>query len=139
MVCADLNISDTQQETVVQPVITIEKQMFNESKGETGVLTQISNGDTLVYILTVSNLGTNTAIEVVITDTVVFNTSVYVPLFFLSMDTFPADTWSYMDADGIWQPWGSVPPGSDIKGLRWLISTLGVGEARVVRFRVRVK
>jgi len=51
-----------------------------------------------------------------------------------------SDSWAYaMDSDANWQAWGIQPGIENVKGLRWLINTIFPGEARVVKFRVKIK
>jgi uncharacterized repeat protein (TIGR01451 family) len=140
---SDLGLSDNQTELVIQPLITITKFQENLSTGanDTSSLLAIS-GDTVEYTITISNYGTETATGVVITDTFAFDTAAYLPLYFVSIDTFAADSWTYaVNTPVNWQTWGSIPPaGSEnVKGLMWRINTLGVSEQKQVKFRVRVK
>lgn len=137
----DLGLSSARSIDVLIPDIRISVSVRKEGSGATGVLIVIENGDTLEYEISAYNAGNETAALVTITDTFLFDTGSFFPLAFVSMETFPpADSWSYKNTAGNWQAWGIAPAsGDDIKGLRWGISTLGVGETRVVRFRVRVK
>ncbi|PIZ18302.1 hypothetical protein COY52_00170, partial [Candidatus Desantisbacteria bacterium CG_4_10_14_0_8_um_filter_48_22] len=91
--------------------------------------------------ITILNTGTESASGVVITDTVVFDTLYFTALEFISMDTLSAaDSWAFArDIDTNWQAWGIQPGIENVKGLRWLINTIFPGEARVVKFRVKIK
>ncbi|PIZ14484.1 hypothetical protein COY52_12495 [Candidatus Desantisbacteria bacterium CG_4_10_14_0_8_um_filter_48_22] len=140
------DIISSQKETIVMPVILLEKFVRNEqlTGQDTQTIVLLSAGDTLEFRLKISNVGGETAINLIITDTITFNTAVYTPVAFLSMDSETiADSWTYAadPAGAIWEPWNSSPPAGaeNIKGLRWGINTLGVNEQRSIKFRVRVK
>ena len=105
-----------------------------------------TSGDTIEYYLIVRNQGTETAANLTIVDTYCFDTSVYNPTVFISVDTSTiADSWTYATTPGItWQSYNSSPSSGDgsVKGLKWRINSLGIYEnnkQKTIKFRVRVK
>ena len=147
----DTSTSQTQQNTVAQPIITLTKYQRNlrthpDSGDSTTGSIGMTSGDTIEYYLIIKNQGTETAANLIITDVKCFDTSVYNPTVFISMDTSTPDSWTYStDPQGIaWQSWGSVPSveSQNVKGLKWRINQLGIYEnnkSKEMRFRVRVK
>jgi len=116
-------------------------QSANLRTGVSGTIFEIAQFDTVEYTVTVANYGNETASGAVIADTSVFDTSVHAPVAFVWIETSTADSWAYT-LDGInWETWGLAPPaaGADIKGLKWLINTLGINEIKAIRFRVKIK
>jgi len=144
----DLGLSDTQQETVAQPVISITKYQRNEVANPLPGDSTTSpvygfEGDTIEYTISIKNTGTETATAVLIYDTSVFDTSLNHSLIFIEMDTSPrADSWSYTTDTACinWNAWGDVPlPGEKyVKGLRWKLNSVGINEVKNIKFRVSI-
>jgi len=141
-------ISGTQTETVVMPVITVQKLQRNCTDSFLTTAPIVAKGgETVEWTVIITNTGVETAIDVIVTDSEVFDTGRYYTGNFVGMDTVVAgynsvDSWTYTldPAYIIWQSWGSSPvPDENVKGLRWKINTLGINDARAVRFRSRIK
>jgi len=147
-----LDIQSTQRETVVMPVIVIEKTQRNlritpqESYTASAVL--LNSGDTIEWKILLRNTGKETAINLSITDTIPFDSRIFEPVVFVSMDTQPLagksmDSWTYTTDPAFvnWEPWFSVPPpeAENVRGLRWFVNALSPKGTVSVRFRVRVK
>jgi len=137
---------DTQAVTVntpTAPALNIVKTLENVRTGETGVLVRAVAGDTLEYCLDILNTGDETITEAVICDTWAFDTSVNNPVIFISMDTFPADSWAYTLAgnpsDTDWIAGEPSSGSEDIKGLRWRMDFLVPADPKAIRFRIKVK
>ena len=116
---------------------------MNIRSGETGSFPmKFWVSDTVEYTIYIRNIGTETAANSLIVDTRSFDTNTNNPVDFISMDTDTiASTWAYT-TDPTFLVWitGSPATGaSNIKGLRWRISSLGINETKVIRFRVRVR
>jgi len=141
-------ISGTQTETVVMPVITVQKLQRNctDSLLTTAPIVAVG-GETVEWTVIITNTGAETAIDVIVTDSEVFDTGRYHTGNFVGMDTVVAgynsvDSWAYTldPAYIIWQSWGRVPSaGENVKGLKWKINALGINDSRAVRFRSRIK
>ena len=149
---ASSDLTGYQLEYITMPVIIVQK--FQRKDGvdpaDYATTSPISVGqeDTVEWKLLIRNAGTETAINVIVTDKDVFDTSVFSAVAFVSLNTHvltgnPVDSWAYSTdpALAVWEAWGSVPGpvGADVKGLRWFINTLVPGETRSVRFKVRIK
>jgi|GEM_PF-3203488 len=142
------SLTDTQIETVVMPVIVVQKfQRMDTYSVPTTCSIAVKGGDTIEWVILIKNSGTETALEVIVTDIEVFDTGRYQTGDFAGMDTqvtgySPVDSWTYtLDPSFVsWKEWGSVPSaGENVKGLRWKINVLGIKEERQVRFRCRVR
>jgi len=137
-----LGITSSRTIDILIPYLQFTIQGKNLRTGLSGTQVEIHQDDTIEYTVTVHNTGNETAIGIVISDTTVFDTSIYTPVAFISMDTSVADSWTY-STDPLcanWQEWGSSPSeGENVKGLKWLINTLGINEQKQIRFRVQVK
>jgi len=149
---ASSDLTGYQLEYITMPVIIVQK--FQRKDGvdpaDYATTSPISVGqeDTVEWKLLIRNAGTETAINVIVTDKDVFDTFVFSAVAFVSLNTHvltgnPVDSWAYSTdpALAVWEAWGSVPGpvGADVKGLRWFINTLVPGETRSVRFKVRIK
>ena len=144
----DMGLSGTQMETVFLPVADVTVQQKNLRSGLEGTPLEIRTGDTMEYTVTIRNAGNETGVTIEITDGYLFDTSYMVPLAYISMDTNPlgtnpVDSWTYTTdpARLTWQAWGKTPASgaSSVKGLKWLVRSLPAGQARQVKFRVRIK
>ena len=140
-----LDISCTQQNMVTQPIIIFTKIHTNLRTNASGTMAMlISSGDTIEYTLLIENIGTETATNIIIVDTYVFDTNVHNPVYFLEMTTSSdtVDTYAYT-IDGTTWVFGSPPLLSEnVKGLRWKINFLGIYENNKIRniyFKVKVK
>lgn len=141
-----LGISAYQSNTVTQPIINIEKYQrnlrLNPSGDSTTSAVNISSGDTIEYWLKVINTGTETATEIVITDTTAFNTTVYTAVAFLEMDTqgYTSTTWYTQDpACLVWVQGTPPPPASEgIKGLKFKIDSLAPAQQKQIKFYIRI-
>ena len=116
---------------------------MNLRSGETGSFPmKFWVSDTVEYTVYISNTGTETSTNNLVVDTRSFDTSVNNPLDYISMDTNTiASTWAYTTDPtfSVWITGSPLSGASNVKGLRWRISTLGVNETKAIRFRVRVK
>jgi uncharacterized repeat protein (TIGR01451 family) len=130
-----------QKLNVTMPVLKITKGMLNirTNVSDTGAVA-VNQWDTIQYSLTLKNQGTETAINVMINDTMPFDPAVFSAIDFVSMETSASDSWAYaLDAPSDWQAWGITPAeGDNVKGLKWFVNSLAPGAQRVFRFRVRV-
>ncbi|PIV54789.1 hypothetical protein COY52_13015 [Candidatus Desantisbacteria bacterium CG_4_10_14_0_8_um_filter_48_22] len=139
----EYSLSDTQSDTVTKPMVTASKAQYNLRSLETGTMPiAMWSGDTIEYIIYIENTGTETSTGNIISDTYAFDTGTNNPLEYIYMDTFTiANTWAYT-IDPTFSVWitGSPATGaSNVKGLMWRISSLGINETKAIRFRVRVK
>jgi len=114
---------------------------MNLRSGETGSFPmKFWVSDTVEYTVYISNTGTETATNNLIVDTRSFDTSVNNPVDFIRMDTDTiASTWAYTTDLSVWITGSPASGASNVKGLRWRISTLGINETKAIKFRVRVK
>ena len=133
----DTPVTGAQANTITQPIISVTK--YHQKKNITYNTSSIpvTTGETISYKLSITNLGSETATNLIITDTYVFDTSVNNAISLNDWDTTSwfssGDSYTYtIDPQGIdWQPWGSEPPSlpaNNIKGLRWKINLLGIYE-----------
>ena len=136
-----LDLTAYQVYEIVQPFINCVKYQKSYMTGGDSTTSAVAYAqeDTIEYAILVENIGNDTALEVFVTDASVFDTLLCQPVALVSMETAGADSWTYADTDGTWQNWGDAPPAGDIKGLKWKIDSLGIGEARELRFTVRIK
>jgi len=133
--------SDTRAQAVIQPVIAVQKSLTNLRSGCSGTVSvAVFPGDTIEYILTITNSGTETATGVVVTDTYVFDTNIFMPLVFISIDTSSSETLAYTTTPNpLESDWIAGTPDEgrkDIKGLRWKIDSIVAGKQKQVKFRV---
>ncbi|PIZ17596.1 hypothetical protein COY52_03835, partial [Candidatus Desantisbacteria bacterium CG_4_10_14_0_8_um_filter_48_22] len=135
--------TDTQQETVTKPTVQTSKVQMNVRSGETGSYPmKFWVSDTVEYTVYISNTGTETATNNLIVDTRSFDTNVNNPVDYITMDTNTiASTWAYTidPTFSVWITGSPVSGASNVKGLRWRVTTLGINETKAIRFRVRVK
>ena len=137
----ELELYALQSNTITMPVITLFKKMKNLRTNTEDTIVSVFAGDTLEYTVVLTNAGLETALNLVITDTEAFDSRVFTPITFISMDTAQLDTCAYTTDPAYinWIP--GIPPAEsdDVKGLRWKINTLGIKESRTFIFRVRVR
>ncbi|PIZ14894.1 hypothetical protein COY51_07045, partial [Candidatus Desantisbacteria bacterium CG_4_10_14_0_8_um_filter_39_17] len=138
-------ITGSQANTITQPVLTVTKyhQKKNTSYNTSSIAA--TTGETIAYKLTITNIGTDTATNLIITDTHCFDTSVNRAISFTGWDTSTAqwapDSYTYTpDTTSNWQEWGSEPPkpSDNVKGLRWKINSLGPNQTKYIYFEVKV-
>jgi len=121
---------------IVGPQITITKTQQNGRTGQTGSTILVASGDTIIYTLQFANAGTDSATEVVITDTMAFDTVVGQTTLYepgsAAPDTGAAIAGGTVTAleyfNGIsWQGATSATIPAGAKGIRWTISLVTYG------------
>jgi hypothetical protein len=139
----DYSYSDTQSDTVTRPIVTVSKIQYNTRSGNTGSLPiAMSPNDTIEYTIYITNTGTETAAGSILTDTRAFDTYTNNPVEYIWMETSTvASTWSYsLDTPTLTWTTGSPSYANIyIKGLKWKIDSLGIGQTKAIRFRVRIR
>ena len=135
-------IIGNQVNTITQPVITVTKyhQKKNTSYNTSSIA--VTSGETIAYKLTITNIGTETATNLIITDTSSFDTSVNSAVSFTGWDTSTVNSYTYSpNTTSNWQQWDSEPPkpSDNVKGLRWKINILSPNQTKYIYFEMKVK
>jgi len=131
---------------IVGPQITLNKTQQNLRTGQSGNSILVASGDTIQYTVQFSNTGTDSALDMVLTDT-------------LSFDTIPGQTVSYVQGtatdsgatlgagkvtlieyyDGLtWYPTASISIPVNTRGIRWTVDLVGLDGSHFIFFQVVV-
>jgi len=139
----------TVQANLVGPMITVSKSQQNERTTQSGPTIMVASGDTIIYFISINNTGTgvNSATDVMITDTMAFDSMPGQTIEYVMSSAQPDSGQSI--AGGVvkelayyngatWQPAfsNSIPPGA--KGIRWILSVVGVGMNPNLQFKIKV-
>jgi len=102
-------------------------------------------GDTIEYRLVMTNTGEVTGVNMVLTDTISFDTVMYPPgTIYIYVDTATfADSWTYtLNDTSSWAAYSANPAfgALNVKGLRWFFNAISPnGGTKTVTFRVKVQ
>jgi len=116
---------------LVGPQMTVSKSQQNGRTLQGGTTILISSGDTIIYTLSFNNLGSDSATQVVITDTMAFDTVVGQTTLYEQGSAYPDQAASIAGGTvtaleyyngSIWQGTTSGLIPTNAKGIRWTIS-----------------
>ncbi|OIN97683.1 hypothetical protein AUJ67_10460 [Candidatus Desantisbacteria bacterium CG1_02_49_89] len=121
---------------IVGPQITVTKLQQNGRTGQSGSAILVASGDTIIYTIQLSNSGTDSATEVVITDTLAFETVAGQSVLYETSSATP-DTGAVFAGGivtaleyyngSIWQGTTSGLIPTNAKGIRWIINLVTYG------------
>jgi hypothetical protein len=131
---------------LVGPSITLNKSQWNVRTGQNGSVIMIANGDSVQYAIGLINIGSDSASDIVITDTSAFDTVTGQTVQYIQGSATDQGTsiaggqvtvLEYYDGF-TWQTQPSATIPTNAKGIRWTIGVVPVSGAGTITFAVKV-